>query len=156
MDMNASMSKFLHCKTTGMFLLRLVTGLIFLMHGAMKLGNMDMTIGMMSHFGLFWPACWAWFIALLETLGGAAIIFGVATRLFGLLLGIEMIVAIFLTGIGRGFGPHELELLLAASSFTIAFVGGGCWSLHKGDCMRWGGIFCSGDQCVLEVADDEA
>ena len=97
-----------------------------------------------------WYKCWwVWFIALLEVLGGVALILGAATRLFGALLGIEMIVAILLTGIGRGWGAHELELLLAAASLAIALTGSGRWSAYKMECDTCGGILCDGEECLV-------
>jgi uncharacterized membrane protein YphA (DoxX/SURF4 family) len=132
----------------GLFILRLVTGYIFIVHGASKLGGIQMTNAMMAHFGLAPSLEWAWFIAILEVLGGAALILGVATRFFGAVLGIEMIVAIFLGGFAHGFAPHQFELLLAAAGFAIAFIGSGTWSLYKMECDNCGGFLCEGDTCV--------
>lgn len=148
-----SVSRFFRHQSAGMFALRLVTGLIFVTHGAAKLGAIEKVSMMMAHFGLAPALEVAWFIALLEVIGGAALILGVATRLFGGLFAIEMIVAVFLTGIGRGFGPHEFELLLAAASLAIALSGSGGWSLYPMECKNCGGIVCNGDTCVL-VSDE--
>ncbi len=141
-------SRFCYRRHLGLFLLRLVTGLIFLLHGAMKVGNIAATSALFAHLGLMPSLEWAWFIGLLEVLGGAALILGVATRFFGAVLGIEMIVAIILTGIGRGFAAHEFELLLAAASFAIALIGSGSWSLYKMECDTCKGFLCEGGQCV--------
>jgi putative oxidoreductase len=135
-----------------MFVLRLVTGLIFIMHGSMKIGSMPMIVGFFGHLGFAPAAFWAWFAALLEVIGGAALILGVATRFFGILLAIEMIVAIIATGIGRGWGAHEFELLLAAASTAIAMVGSGRASLFKMECDNCGGMFCDGEVCVVDEA----
>lgn len=133
----------------GLFLLRLVTGYIFLVHGATKVGNIQMVSGMMAHFGLAPSLEWAWFIGIVEVLGGAALILGVATRFFGAVLGIEMIVAILLGGFANGLAPHQFELLLAAASFAIALIGSGTWSLYKMECENCGGFLCEGDTCVV-------
>jgi putative oxidoreductase len=143
-----NLSRALRHQALGLFLLRFVTGLIFLLHGAIKVGNVAMVAGFFSTIGLSPSIEWAWFIGLVEVLGGAALILGVATRFFGAVLGIEMIVAIFLTGFSRGFAPHEFELLLAASSFAIALIGSGSWSLYKMECDRCGGFLCEGNVCV--------
>ena len=142
------LSRTFYHQSLGLFFLRLVTGLIFLLHGASKVGNIAMTSSMMAHFGLAPSIEWAWFIGLVEVLGGAALILGVATRFFGAVLGIEMIVAIFLGGFGHGFGPHEFELLLAAASFAVALIGSGTWSLYKMECDTCGGFLCEGGVCV--------
>ena len=144
-----SISRFFRHQSAGMFFLRLVTGTIFIAHGSMKLGAIGMMSGVFASLGL-WPAVgWVWFIALLEVLGGAALILGVATRFFGALLAIVMFVAIFLTDIGRGWAAHEFELLLAASSLAIALAGSGRWSLYKMECDHCGGMFCNGETCVV-------
>jgi putative oxidoreductase len=141
-------SRAFYQQSFGLFVLRLVTGGIFLLHGAAKLGSIQMTTVMMAHFGLVPSFEWAWFIALLEVLGGAALIFGVATRFFGAVLGIEMVVAVLLGGFAHGIGPHEFELLLAAASFAIALIGSGSWSLYKMECDNCGGFLCEGNVCV--------
>ena len=144
-----SISRFFRHEAAGMFFLRLVTGVIFISHGAMKLGSIAMMTGFFASLGLWPAAAWVWFIALLEVLGGAALILGVATRFFGALLAINMFVAIFLTGIGRGWAAHEFELLLAASSLAIALAGSGRWSLYKMECDNCGAMFCNGETCVV-------
>jgi uncharacterized membrane protein YphA (DoxX/SURF4 family) len=132
----------------GLFILRFVTGLIFLIHGATKVGGVQAVAQFFGTIGLSPSLEWAWFIGILEVLGGAALILGVATRFFGAVLGIEMVVAILLTGLGRGFGAHEFELLLGAASFAIALIGSGSWSLYKMECDNCGGFLCEGDVCV--------
>lgn len=132
----------------GLFILRFVTGLIFLVHGAAKVGAVENVAQFFGTIGLAPSLEWAWFIGILEVLGGAALILGVATRFFGAVLGIEMIVAILLTGVGKGFNAHAFELLLAAAAFAIAFIGSGSWSLFKMECDNCGGFLCEGDVCV--------
>lgn len=144
-----SISRFFYHQSAGMFFLRLVTGTIFIVHGSSKLADVNAVAHMFGGMGLFGALWWAWFIALLEVIGGAALILGVATRIFGALFAIEMIVAIFLTGIGRGFSAHQFELLLGAASLAIALAGSGRWSAYPMECDTCGGVFCDGERCVL-------
>ncbi|HVM58981.1 MAG TPA: DoxX family protein [Candidatus Paceibacterota bacterium] len=148
-DLANSVSRFFYQQSAGMFILRLATGAIFVAHGVMKLEDPAMVAGFFAKLGLLPGLQWVWFIALLEVIGGAALILGLATRFFGSLLAIEMLVAILLTGIGRGFHAHELELILAAASLSIALAGSGRWSLYKMECAKCGGIFCDGDTCAI-------
>lgn len=143
-----SVSRTLRHQAFGLFLLRLVAGYIFLVHGLAKFSNIPMVSGMMAHFGLAPSLEWAWFITLLEIVGGAALILGIATRFFGAVLGIEMLVAVFLGGFARGLDPHQFELILAAATFAIAFIGSGSWSLFKMECDNCGGFLCEGNVCV--------
>ena len=144
-----SVSRFFYRQSAGLFFLRLVTGAIFIVHGSTKLGALGMMSGAFGHMGLVPALWWVWFIALLEVVGGAALILGVATRFFGALFTIEMLVAIFLTGVARGWSAHEFELLLAAASLAIALAGSGHWSLYSMECEACGGVFCDGRDCVL-------
>ena len=145
--MNA-LSRYFYSQSAGMFFLRLVTGLIFLLHGATKVGSIAMIAGFFGSLGLVPAIGWAWFIGLLEVIGGAALILGVATRVFGTLFAIEMIVAVFLTGIGKGFNAHALELLLAAASLAIALSGSGRWSVYPLECENCGALVCDGETCA--------
>src|ERR1700722_4151365 len=96
------LSRLTRNRSLGLLLIRLATGLVFFMHGWMKVNNLPGTEGMFVGFGL--TSGTGIFIAWLEVIGGIALILGVLTRVFGVIFGIEMLVAIFLTGgFGRGY-----------------------------------------------------
>lgn len=101
---------------------------------------------MFVHMGFSAPT--GYFIAWLELIGGLALILGVATRLFGLVFGIEMLVATFVVGFGRGLG---LEFYLAMVSFAISLMGSGSFSLFKMECSKCGGFLCKGTCTVAET-----
>jgi len=89
----------------------------------------------------------AFFIAYLETLGGLALILGIFPRAFALAFGIEMLVAILVTGgPARGYRPHELELFLMFMSLGILFAGSGRYSLWSMECHHCGGMTCKGQK----------
>jgi putative oxidoreductase len=127
-------------RSLGLLLIRVAVGMIFFAHGWMKIHNMPGIIGFFEMLGL--PAWTAYFIAWLEVIGGAAMILGIATRIFAKLFAIEMIVAIFLTGIGAGYQRHEMEIALALISAGILFAGSGRYSLWSCECRDCGGIMC--------------
>ena len=120
-------SRYFYKPHAGLLLLRLVTGYIFIEHGWMKVQNLAMATGMMMHFGM--PGWVGVFIAWLEVIGGLALILGILVRPFAVALGIEMVVAVFLTGFGRGMMPHDLEIVLALNSFALALAGAGRFAL---------------------------
>lgn len=125
----------------GLLLIRVATGLVFFMHGWSKVNNLAGVEGMMMHFGL--GAGVGVFIAWLEVIGGLALILGIATRFFGAVFAIEMLVAIFLTGgPGTGYKPHELELVLMLNSLGIALSGSGRYSLFAMECTECGAMVC--------------
>lgn len=73
---------------------RLVIGWVFLMAGYGKLGNLEQVVGYFESLGIPLASVQAPFIAVLELVGGIALIFGLGTRLFSFLLAMTMTVAI--------------------------------------------------------------
>ena len=144
-DTANGISRFFYRRNLGLLLLRDSTGLIFLLHGWSKVNAIPQVIGMFAHMGF--PGWVAYFIAWLEVIGGLGPILGIATRFFGLLFGIEMLVATFIVGFGRGLG---LEFYLAMVSFAIALAGSGAFSVFRMECENCGGVFCDGQTCIVE------
>ncbi|MGR9047616.1 DoxX family protein [Halobacillus faecis] len=104
----------------GLTVLRLVLGLIFIVHGAQKFsGGIEGTVGFFSSLGI--PGVLAYFVALVELLGGILIIIGFGTRVFAGLFAFIMLGAIFTVKINQGFvGGMEFDL---AFSIYLRFVG---------------------------------
>ena len=128
-------------RSIGLLLLRIAVGLVFISHGWMKVGNIPMVEGMFAGMGL--PGTTGFFIAWLEVLGGVGLILGILPRIFGALFGIEMLVAVFLTGgVAKGYKPHELEIFLMLTSLAIAFAGSGRYAIWSGECKRCGAYMC--------------
>ena len=128
-------------RSFGLLLFRVAIGLVFFMHGWSKVNGLGGVEAMFVALGL-----WAWvgvFIAWLEVVGGLALILGVATRFFGLVFAIEMLVAVFITGLGGGYRSHEMELFLMLASLGIAFAGSGRFSIFKLECDECGAMLCS-------------
>jgi len=138
-------SRQLYERSLGLLLLRVGVGLVFFMHGLTKVQNLPGIMGFFAHLGL--PAWVAVAIAWLEVVGGVALVVGVATRLFAFLFGVEMLVAIFLGGIGRGWQAHELEALLMTVSFALVYLGSGRISLWRMECKHCGAFACRLDDC---------
>ena len=132
-------------RSLGLLLLRVGVGLVFFWHGFNKVLTLGLTESFFMHLGL--PAWVAIAIAWLELVGGLAIVLGLMTRLFAFLFGIEMLVALFLTGITRGWQQHELELLLMATSFALVYMGSGRISLWRMECQYCGAFACRLEDC---------
>ena len=75
------------------FLLRLIWGHQFFLAGLGKLQNIDATVVFFTSFGFPIPTFVTWLVALCEFSGGLGLLFGLASRFFGLLLSIIMLVA---------------------------------------------------------------
>jgi putative oxidoreductase len=120
----------------GMLPLRIVVGLVFLMHGAQKLFvfGLDGTADIMGKLGLPLPLMCAALVIVVELLGGLAILLGVFARLAGALLAFEMMVAIIVARVHGGFfAPYgyEFELTLLGACLTFALNGPGRMSLDE-------------------------
>lgn len=133
------------CKNWGMLLMRLGVAAVFLFHGISKLTDMQMTIGFFSSLGL--PAFMAWVVAIVETVGGAAMLFGAFTFIAGIALAIIMFVSIVLVKSGGGFFVFEFELLVMLVSLGLAMTGPGRFSLH-GKCNCGNCMMCKGSRCM--------
>jgi hypothetical protein len=58
-----------------------------------------------------------------------------------------MVVAIFTTGLSKGWQAHELEALLMAASFALVYMGSGRFSLWRMECQHCGGMACRIEDC---------
>src|SRR4030081_670804 len=115
----------------GLAVLRVAVATIFIRHGAQKLfvfGFAGVT-GAFTHMGVPLPGFSGPFIGLLEFFGGIALLLGLLTRVFALGLVCDMLVAILLVQLSRGFSAYELEFLLLGSSLALAFTGAGRFSV---------------------------
>jgi putative oxidoreductase len=134
-------SRFFYNRSIGLLFLRVSAGAIFLVHGWQKVADMSTAIGFFDSLG-FSPLI-AVLIAWLEIVGGAALILGIAPRIFAAVLGVEMLVAaLIVIGYGTGVVSAEFELLLAAVSFGIMFLGSGRFAIYKMECDACNGLLC--------------
>ena len=111
--------------------LRIVTALLFMEHGAMKL----------LHFPAPFPAPPGGLPPLLivagvlELLGGGLLAVGLFTRLVAFLLSGEMAVAYFMVHAPHSFYPvlnmGEPAVLYCFIFFYLVFAGGGVWSIDR-------------------------
>ena len=132
----------------GLTILRVILGIVFVMHGGQKLFvfGMDGVTGGFAQMGVPMPGVTGPLTALVELLGGLALITGLLSRLaaFGLIL--VMLSAILIVHIGAGFfapNGYEFPLTLVAGLAVIALVGPGEYSLDAMIARRRGGALRS-------------
>jgi len=122
--------------STGLFVLRIVVGFVFLMHGLGKLigspflgPGMDAWSGMVASLGLPLPGVLAWVGMLVETLGGLALILGSGVPIAALLLIVQMLVAVWkihlANGMNNGSGGYEYNLVLIGALACLLLGGPG-------------------------------
>jgi uncharacterized membrane protein YphA (DoxX/SURF4 family) len=128
--------KHFHSPALGLFIIRLVAGVIFMFHGIGKLSSMEGTIAFFASLGF--GAILAWIVAIIETLGGLALILGYFSKFFSALLAVIMLVAIFKVKWSLGFTALEIDLMLLATVIAVLFSGCGRYSVcawrHKDMC----------------------
>lgn len=119
----------------GKLLLRLTIGVLLILHGIHKIfagPHEIIEIVGVNH----WPAFTAYGVYLGEVLGPLLVIFGFFTRLGGLLIFIDLIIAVLLTRGGHvwqlggnGNWAIELEALFGLGGLAIALLGAGKYSV---------------------------
>ncbi len=118
----------------GFTIFRVAVGSVFLAHGIQKvfMYGFHGVAGAFSSMGVPVPAVTSVLVALVELLGGTALIFGFLTRWAAILNGFDMFVAILLVHLKNGFfnpGGIEFPLTLLAACIVLALHGPGAASV---------------------------
>jgi len=127
---------------TGKLILRLCLGILILLHGLSKLSTgVSGIAGMLSSHNV--PGFLAYFVFVGEILAPLLIIIGVACRLGGLIVAINLVVAVLLVHSGQvgdrnsaGGWALELQGMYLFGGLALFFMGAGRFSLG-GSGGRW-------------------
>jgi putative oxidoreductase len=129
-------------KPLALLVLRLALGVIFVYHGYPKLFTQTHdTMGKFVHMGF--PGYFAFLAGVIEFFGGAMLIVGLFTRIAGLFLFVEMLIALVqvhhLFSDPRAVENYQFPLTLAAGALVLAAIGGGLVSLDHAIAGNRGG-----------------
>lgn len=108
---------------------RLGVGIVFIAHGWQKFTEwgMEGTAASFTKMGVPLPGLSAWFAAIVELVGGVALVAGVALPVVGVLLAADMLGAWVLVHLPNGLlgqGGAELVIVLGAAALALGFNGG--------------------------------
>ncbi len=134
------MKKLIDCTCSGKwgdfapFFLRVVTGLVFAMHGWQKLQmGVPGVAGFLGGLGFPAPELFAVLLIAAELGGGILLIIGAYTHWVAKMLAFVSLVALLTVHVSKGFfvseGGYEFILLLLAASISVMVTGAGKWSV---------------------------
>ena len=119
-----------------LLLIRIALGLVFIVHGYSKLfGGIGGTSGFLSSLGVPASGFFAVVVAIVEFFGGITVLLGIFTRITGILIFIDMLMAFILFHGRNGFlvsnGGYEFVLVLGLMAAALVLSGAGKISLDK-------------------------
>lgn len=123
--------------TAAQTMLRVVIGFLFAAHGWQKYFQLtlDGTTAAFGQMGVPAAGIVAPVVATLEIAGGIALVLGVLTRIFAVLLTVNMLGALFMIHAAAGVfievGGFELGLALGTGAAAIALLGSGRISMDR-------------------------
>ena len=124
-------------KSCGLTVLRVVVGIVFLMHGGQKLFQLGLhgVAGFFQMIHIPVPQVSSAVVTFVEFLGGAALVLGLLTRWAAILLALDMAGAIYFVHGSKGFflqgGGYEFALTLLAANVALALAGPGSVALDN-------------------------
>jgi putative oxidoreductase len=117
----------------GTFIVRLILGITFLIHGLAKFQTIEGIAGWFQSIGL--PSFMAYGVTAIEILGGIGLILGIGTRVIAVIIAALMIGATVKVKLAVGFlgngqmAGWELDLALLAMALHLAIGGSYALSL---------------------------
>jgi putative oxidoreductase len=120
----------------GITAIRVVVGIVFLMHGGQKLfvWGFGAVAAYMARVGIPAPMAAAVVVTLVEFLGGLALLLGLFTRWAAIPLAVNMAVAIITVHLRNGFflpNGYEFALTLLGANVALVLLGSGGASVDR-------------------------
>ena len=111
-------------------LLRLILGVIFIIHGYSKLyGNFDGSVRYFESEGVKNAKTWVWVSGIFELIGGLLVFAGFLTQVAVLFLIVDRLASMIRIKLRKGFFSYEFDLVLIAIALALLFLGPGFFSI---------------------------
>ena len=119
-----------------LFVLRVFFGALFGIHGWPKIKDLAQNAKNFESMGFRPGLFWGTIVALLEFFGGLALIAGLFTQIFGLLLAIQIIIVAIWRARSKHkkhkfVGGYELDVALVLIGLVLATMGGGIYAVDN-------------------------
>lgn len=113
-------------------ILRLILGVILLVHGVQKIRGWGGTLKGFKKMGFKPGALWLGIATVIEVGGGLLLILGLFTQIIALLVALQFIIVILKLKWRQGLaGGYEFDLLILGAALLLATVGGGAYDLDS-------------------------
>lgn len=124
----------------GITLLRVVLGLILIVHGWPKLRSLKKTAESFGTMGFRPGGFWALLVTVVEFFGGLALILGLYVQVAAPLVAVEfLVINIWKLAKRQSFvSGWEFDLLILAAALAVFTLGSGALSLDR--FLFWGGL----------------
>lgn len=127
--------------SVGIALVRIIAGCVFLAHGYQKMFTYGIAgaTGAFTQMAIPAPTITAPAVAILELVGGIALILGLLTRIAALGFVVDMLGAILLVHLKNGFflpNGVEFALTLLVASLALVIAGAGAFSIDEAIASR--------------------
>ena len=110
--------------------LRIILGVILVVHGWPKIKNIKKTAGFFKKIGFKPGSFWGMVVALVEFVGGMFLILGFFTQVISLLIFIQFLIILITVKKASQFkGEVEFDLLILAAAAILITIGAGMYSL---------------------------
>jgi putative oxidoreductase len=118
-------------KDLAVLVARVAIGVVLVAHGAQKFFTFGIpgTVDSFAGMGIPVPQATALFAAVVELVGGVALILGAATTVAGILVVLNMLGALVLVHLGNGVFVDQGGFELGAGALLLAATGPGAWSV---------------------------
>lgn len=118
----------------GLLILRIVTGghlVVMTWDNVTSMARMREFAGFLDSHGFAYPLACAFVSVAAQFVGGGALVLGAYTRLSGLVVAINFIVAIWMVDSKPPYPAAFAALALVAGGACLMFTGAGRWSLDR-------------------------